>query len=203
MDEAAKARIRAALKEAKLSMKAASLAAGRGETFVRDMLDRDRVPSVENLTALASVLSMTVAELIGEAAPTGTVPIVGLAGAGPEGTVAFSESDGELGEAPVPPGATDSTVAVEVRGTSMRGIADDGWLVYYDDRRDPPTEDLLGLPCVIELDDGRVLVKWLRRGSRKGRFTLESVSAPLMEDVKVKWAARVTFIMPQRGRRAA
>jgi len=125
------------------------------------------------------------------------VPIVGLAGAGPAGTVAFAESDGELGEAPAAPNATHRTVAVEVRGDSMHGTAEDGWLIYYDDRRDPPDESLLAQLCVVGLTDGRVLVKWLHAGTAAGLYDLESAAAPALRDVAVEWAARVTAIIPR------
>lgn len=129
------------------------------------------------------------------------VPIVGLAGAGPDGSILYSDGDGELGEAPMPPGGSERTVAVEVRGESMRGIAEDGWLVYYDDRRDPPTTDLIGELCVVGLSDGRVLVKKLFQGRRKRHFDLESVAAPMLRDVRVDWAAMVTAIIPRRQAR--
>ncbi|MCW5717716.1 MAG: XRE family transcriptional regulator [Bauldia sp.] len=125
------------------------------------------------------------------------VPIVGLAGAGPQGTVAFAESDGELGDAPAAPNASHRTVAVEVRGDSMHGTAEDGWLIYYDDRRDPPDESLLAQLCVVGLADGRVLVKWLHAGSAPGLYDLESAAAPALRDVAVEWAARVTAIIPR------
>jgi phage repressor protein C with HTH and peptisase S24 domain len=140
--------------------------------------------------------------LTGEGTPHAqTAPIVGLAGAGPEGTVIFSDAQGDLGEAPMPPGGNESTAALEVRGDSMRGIADDGWLVYFDDRRNPPTEDLLGELCIVGLVDGRVMIKYLIRGRRKNSYDLESVAAPTLRDVKVEWAALVTAIIPRRQAR--
>lgn len=140
--------------------------------------------------------------MTGEGLPRGNmVPVVGVAGAGPDGAVHFGEGDGELGEAPVPPHATPRTVAVEVRGQSMRGLAEDGWLVYYDDRRDPPTEDFLGKVCVVGLVDGRVLVKKLIRGRKRRHFDLESAAAPTLHDVRVEWAAPVIAIVPQYAAR--
>lgn len=49
-----------------MTMKAVSLEAGLGETFVRDMLERGRVPSVDKLLKLAHVVGATVSELLGE-----------------------------------------------------------------------------------------------------------------------------------------
>lgn len=123
------------------------------------------------------------------------VPIIGIAGADPEGAVRFEEAP--LGEAPGIPNGTPTTVALEVRGHSMRGIAENNWLVYYDDRRDPPTEDLLGRLCVVGLADGRVLVKTLLHGRKKKHFDLESYAAPTLRDARVEWAAVVTAIVPR------
>jgi transcriptional regulator with XRE-family HTH domain len=61
-----KSRLRARLDERNIPMKTASLAAGLGETFVRDILERNRRPSAENLAALARVLGTTVSYLLGD-----------------------------------------------------------------------------------------------------------------------------------------
>lgn len=47
-------------------MKAASLAAGKGETFVRDMLERDRVPSIDNFLMLAKIADKSPSYLLGD-----------------------------------------------------------------------------------------------------------------------------------------
>lgn len=123
------------------------------------------------------------------------VPIIGYVGAG--GAVLFGEGQGPFGDAPVPPqGAGPTTVAVEVRGDSMAGMLEDGWIVYYDDRRDPPTEDLYGKLCVIGLIDGRVLIKKLQKGHSPGLFHIYSANAAPLFDQRVDWAARVTWIYP-------
>jgi SOS-response transcriptional repressor LexA len=67
--------------------------------------------------------------------------------------------------APVPPGGTTDSVALEVKGHSMRAIAEDGSLIYFEDQRNPPTPDMLGYYVIAELEDGRVLFKRLLRGS--------------------------------------
>lgn len=66
MDQEWATRFRERLKQSGMTMKAASLEAGLGETFVRDMLERGRVPSVDKLLKLAHVVGTTVSELLGE-----------------------------------------------------------------------------------------------------------------------------------------
>lgn len=58
-------RIRSRLDELGKDMKTASLEAGLGETFVRDLLKRDRAPSADALTKLARTLETTVGWLTG------------------------------------------------------------------------------------------------------------------------------------------
>jgi phage repressor protein C with HTH and peptisase S24 domain len=136
--------------------------------------------------------------LTGEGRPDiDLVQIVGIAGAGPRGEIDFSYGQGELGQAPMPPGGNESTVAVEVRGDSMRGIADDGWMVYYDNRREPPTPNMLGELCVVGIVGGGVLIKTLAPGSKRNLYNLESVAAQTLRDVRVEWAALVTAIIPR------
>lgn len=142
----------------------------------------------------------------GPASEPDDVEIVGLAGAGPEGGIEFASSQGQLGRAPVPPGWTESTVAVEVRGTSMRGLADDGWLVYYDDEKRGSLADMhIGLPCIVWLPDGRVLIKTPYLGRGSGLFDLESQNpaVPTMRGVPVESAALVTAIVPRPPTRRA
>ena len=96
----------------------------------------------------------------------------------------------------MPPTGGSDTVAVEVRGDSMSGVLDNGWIVYYDRRSDPPTPDMLGKLCVLGLEDGRTLVKRLVKAGANGSFDLYSVNAPPMLDRHVVWAAPVVWIKP-------
>jgi hypothetical protein len=120
----------------------------------------------------------------------------GGAARNPEGSVllANGQEDGDL--APIPPGGTDRAVALRVVGHSMRGVADDGALIYFEDQRTPPTPDMLGHVVVVELDTDEVLVKRLLRGSMPGRYDLESLAGPTRQDAKLRWAAHITAIIP-------
>ena len=90
----------------------------------------------------AAALGVPPAAILGE---TQTVPLVGLIGAG--GAV-HALDDHEKGagfdDVEAPPGASRSTVAAEVRGDSMPAVAEDGWLVYWEARGDPPSNRHVG-----------------------------------------------------------
>lgn len=122
------------------------------------------------------------------------VPIIGYVGAG--SAVQPFDGQGEIDQGPWIAIANASTVGVRVRGESMSGRADDGDLIYYDERRNPPTPDMSGKLCVVGLADGRVLVKRLFLG-RDGAYNLLSTNAEPIMDADIEWAARVTAIVPR------
>ncbi len=96
-----------------------------------------------------------------------------------------------------PPGVNTATAALLVTGGAMRGIADENWLLFFDDLKQTPTKDLLGKLCVVELGDGSVYVRVLQPGRRKGRYDLEAPFEPTLRDRKLRWAARITWIKPR------
>ncbi len=124
-----------------------------------------------------------------------TVPVVGYVGAGAEAHF-YGDGQGPIGEVPAPDGATEDTVAVEVRGESL-GAFFDRWLVFYDDVRRPATYDLVGKLCVVGLFDDRVLIKKLMRSREAGLFHLLSQTEAPILDVSIDWAAMVKQMVPR------
>lgn len=126
----------------------------------------------------------------------GMVPVIGRVGANPEGAVLFATGQDPAELAPIPPGGTERARCLKVVGHSMRGIADDGALIYFEDQRTPPTVDMLGHVVVVETDGDEVLVKRLLRGSGPGLYDLESLAGPTRQDARLRWAAHITAIIP-------
>jgi SOS-response transcriptional repressor LexA len=130
------------------------------------------------------------------AAPTGLVPVIGHVGANPDGLVLFAHGQDLSELTPIPPGGTEQARALKVVGHSMRGLADDGALIYFEHQQTPPTPDMLGHVVVVETDTDEILVKRLLRGSRGGVFDLESLAGPTRHDARLRWAAHITAIIP-------
>jgi phage repressor protein C with HTH and peptisase S24 domain len=129
------------------------------------------------------------------------VRIIGLVGADSGGEIIYATGQESWDMAPIPPGGTTDSVALEVSGHSMRAIAEDGALIYFENQHTPPTADMIGYACVVETEDGRVLFKRLLKGSRPGLYDLESYNGPTLEDVRLVWAAEPTAIVPAKHAR--
>jgi DNA-binding XRE family transcriptional regulator len=129
------------------------------------------------------------------------VRIIGRVGADSEGVVIHTTGQEGFDTAPLPPGGASTAVALEVVGHSMRAVAEDGSLIYFEDQRNPPTPDMLGYYCIVETEDGRVLFKRLLRGSAAGLYVLESQAGAPIEDVRLRWAAEPTAIIPPKQAR--
>ncbi len=83
------------------------------------------------------------------------MPLVGYVGAGAVAHF-YADGQGPFDEVGAPDAASAKTVAVQIRGHSL-GALFDNWLVFYDDVREEPGDDLVGRMCVCGLADGRVL----------------------------------------------
>lgn len=197
-------RLREARIKAQLSVAQVAKRSGYSESGVRAIENGQNGLRPDAADTFAPILGVTPAWLLtgeGEADSATYVPIIGTVGADTEGTVIQStgQNGGDL--APVPAGGSRDSVALEVRGHSMRGLADDGSLIYFESQRHPPSPDMIGYPCVVETEDGRVLLKRLLKGSAPGLYDLESLIGPTMQDVRIRWAAEITAIIPPRQAR--
>jgi len=133
-------------------------------------------------------------------APSVGVRLIGSIGAGSE-VHYFEDKDNSKEsaneEVDRPPESNLLTAALMVKGDIMYPIADDGDIIYYDDIRTFPTEDMIGRMCVVALADNRILVRRLYQGRAPNLFNLTSANAPPMQDVELLWAAKVRWIKPR------
>ncbi len=174
-------------------------AVGAAQTTISSWERGRTEPTREDVQRIAEALRLSAGELELEFGPEGsgrTVPLVGYVGAGAEAHY-YATGDNGLGEVDAPEGATESTVAAEIRGTSL-GPAFDRWLVFYDEVHSPVTPALHGQLCVVGLPTDQVLVKIIRAAGDTGRYHLISNGADeTLFDREVIWAARVKTMRPQ------
>lgn len=128
------------------------------------------------------------------------IKVVGSVGADPSGAIIYGDGDDPEEYVPMAPGGSVRDVAVLVRGHSMRGVAEDGSLVYFASQM-PADDSYLGEVVVCAVDSGEVLIKKLLRGSERGLFDLESMNGETRRDTRLRWIAEITAIIPPRQAR--
>jgi transcriptional regulator with XRE-family HTH domain len=173
-------------------------ALGRSPSAVTDLLNGSRRLRAEEIAIVADYFGVEPPRLLGggRSPPANArAPLVGFVGAGAQAHF-YADAQGPFDEVTAPDESSANTVAVQVRGHSL-GALFDNWLVFYDDVRDPPGDDLLGHMCVCGLSDGRVLIKALKRSQIAGLWTLLSNIEPPIYDVALEWAARVRAMRPR------
>jgi transcriptional regulator with XRE-family HTH domain len=162
----------------------------------------DRVPGRKTAIRIGRAYCVRWEWLLeGEGNPTRKLQAAKISGRISGSIVHFYPNDKIINTAELPPGGTSSTIALEVLEGSMLGIADDGWLIYFDHEHRPPTAALHEKLCVVELDDGAVFLKVLQPGRKNGCYDLEptifSPTEKTMRDRRVIWAAKVLWIKPR------
>lgn len=121
-----------------------------------------------------------------------SITIVGKVGAGAQVIIEDDHGKGSgIGEIDLPT-VDDNLMCVKVEGDSQRPRYFHGELVFYKADHFAPSQ-VVGQECVVRLQDGRMLIKTVRRGTRKGVYSLESWNADLIEDVVIDWAAPVAW----------
>jgi len=153
------------------------------------------IPEGEQYTNLLLLIEEVELTLHPSSVDAHTVPLIGFVGAGWTVSI-INEQGAEIERVPAPIGAKDTTVAVQIKGDSL-GPFFDGWLVFYDEVRNPVTRDILNRICVIGVSGGGVFIKKLTAGGLPGRYHLLSQFDPPMYDVEVEWAAQVSGMGPR------
>jgi hypothetical protein len=121
------------------------------------------------------------------------LPVIGYVGTGAVVEPVDDHLQGAgLDTIPAPPDVRDG-IGLIVRGTSMMPRYNPGDIVICENIERDLTS-LIGRECYIQLADGKVYVKKLRRGSEPGRFTLVSHNAEDIEDVQIVRAYPVAWV---------
>jgi lambda repressor-like predicted transcriptional regulator len=186
-----RAALRSAMERAGINVHGWSKAAGVPASTIYSYLDgKTRSLREDTARRLATAIGLTLDQLYDEqsTAHTKWVWVKGLVGAGAVVTVMDGVGLNEgLYEVALPPGAPADLeyVAFEIRGFSMPP-AQERWIIYCLDRQTFQPDEVLGRACVVELSDGKLMFKVVRRGYSAGAYNLESWDgSPLIEDVQI------------------
>jgi DNA-binding XRE family transcriptional regulator len=185
--------LRDARKRAKLSQEALGLAVGSGRSTIVK-LERGDLPMNE---AWARRLAPALGVRPDQLWEGPTVPVIGYVGAGAR-VYAYDDllnSDDSIARPPMTQG---DLLAVEVKGDSMLPLAEEGWHIVYTAEATVDEHLVMNRVCVVQLElDDSMLVKRVLRGSKPYHYHLASLNAPMIEDVRLRWAAVVKAIVPR------
>lgn len=123
---------------------------------------------------------------------THAIGVKGLIAAGgliETGSEQLADGD-DLYQISVPFPVEDGTIGFRVTGNSGYPKFDPDDVVLCSKFGDNP-ERLVGTYAAVMTADGDRYLKRILQGSRKGRFHLESYNAPLVSDVRIKWASGI------------
>jgi hypothetical protein len=177
----------------------AGISRGTVQSFLAGTTEAMGDDTYESLAAGANELLgvdwITAAALRGEEVHSDMVAVAGKIGAGQQVFMVDDSIPGAgIGHVERPPGHKGAIVGAEVDGDSMLPVyRDKDILFYYRDGQGVWT-DHIGDEVVVQLTDGRIYVKVLTRGSKRGLATLSSYNAKPIEDVKVDWASPILWI---------
>ena len=96
---------------------------------------------------------------------------------------------------PAPEYATENTVCLIVDGGQF-GDFFDGWHIFYENERAALRPELVGKLCIMGLNDGRVVCRWIRPGAMPDRYHLVSHVGQPMFDQTIVWATKVIGMRP-------
>ncbi|HEV7293069.1 MAG TPA: S24 family peptidase [Devosia sp.] len=175
-------RVRELIKANNLNMKAVSVAAGLGETYVRDMLKRDRQPTIENYRKVIDAIARLSGRVQLDPPPTEVTPadlerpyrnqmtrdvdVLGAAAGSDLAAGSFQFSMDPIDRVARPPGlvGVKGVYAVFVENDSMYPMYHAGQLVYVSRHRPPAPGDTVVIQNISEdADDFSGFIKVLVR----------------------------------------
>lgn len=194
MSDAWRDRLAAEMAKAGLSPAELTRLAGVGPTMVHDILKRGVVPSIANLTKLASALGLRLVDLVseGESIPQAikTTGVLSggdmwtdvLASATPDVPLDFFQSD---------------LVTIQIQTNDLMPTYRAGDVVAGPKSVGSNLDNLIGRDCIIATADGLRFLRTLHRGTQPGTFTLRPIDRSQSDilNARLLWAAPVRMII--------
>lgn len=170
-------------------------AADVNSTALRDILDREQTPSVDQLSRIAKALNTTLSALYdGEHSVSLTLNINGVT-SGDNGVWAeISRQKTRV----IPLDLLDKEhVCIEVRGDDLHPEYRQGDIITGPKVKGPHLDNYIGFECIVQATDGAHFIGVLQRGSGLGKFNVRpfNLRRPEIRDVKIAWAAPIQMIL--------
>lgn len=186
----------ATLSDRRISQRQLAKLMGVDPASIHRLLTGKRPMRMDEAVNIASLLGVPVADVLGHAGvnvsgSVASVPLVGFVDGQGEAHLDWN-AQGERVPSPVelPPRAC----AVQMRTASSPIDSWDGWILYTT-LPDGIAADALGRLCLVGLKGNGVdLLRFVRRGYRRGYYNLTSTAAPSLSDAELDWATPILHI---------
>tara|TARA_R110000822_G_scaffold62916_9_gene154866 strand:- start:2191 stop:2781 length:591 start_codon:yes stop_codon:yes gene_type:complete len=182
-----------ALREAGMTMKDVSLAAGLNHSAISEWLgSKKKAPSIENFLAACAAIGVSPVTILGGQDGPQKVPVVGVVSGG-EGWIAINDHEADALEFSA---GNEDLIGLEVRGDSMDPVYRNGDFLVCQRTSGRNAHNLVNSDVVVRTATGGQFVKILKRGRQTDLFTLKSYNPRFddITDVQIEWAAAVTWI---------
>lgn len=151
---------------------------------------------MDEATNLSRLLGVPVADVLSHAgldvaASANEVPVVGYVDGAGEVHLELDSED----RVPAPSDLPSNAAAVVARTDGSPLDYMDGWVIYFPlPKEDGVPPDIIGRYAIVQLESGVKLLRYVRRGYKKGTYNLQANVAPRIDSVPLAWASPVLYI---------
>ncbi|MDK8874709.1 MULTISPECIES: XRE family transcriptional regulator [Paracoccus] len=159
--------------------------------YVSNLVAGTKRPSAQMLERIAEVFELPASAILEDQRPVAVAGKVGAGNTVVELVDAYAKGGGLYHVAAPDDLPSSGIVAVEVAGDSMSPLIEPGDIVFFTRHFVGIDPAAIGHVSICQTDDGRALIKQIRRGREEGTFDLYSVNSahPPEYGVRLVWAA--------------
>lgn len=188
------------LRDRRISQRQLAKLMGVDPASIHRLFTGKRPMRLDEATALSKLLDKPVGEILDHAGvplqTADTVPVAGWVDGVGE---VHLEPDEQTERVPGLAGMAGNTFALRAQtgGTALQFL--DGWLFYVELplRNGEIGSDVIGRYCLVELESGARLMRWVRRGYKRGTWNLDgNFGAPSIASATLTAATPVLGIRP-------
>lgn len=81
---------------------------------------------------------------------------------------------------------------------AMAITVEPGWSIQLEDRISKGFDQLIDLPCIVQITNGELFLCKVLRGYAKGKYNLMRYDSSFIADADIQWAAKIHAIIPSK-----
>jgi transcriptional regulator with XRE-family HTH domain len=187
-------RLQARIEELGLSRAEVTRRAGVGPTAIRDIIDREQTPSIDNLAKIARAVGYSLSDLYdGTKRIQFALRVNGIS----EGHGMWSEVPSRHAKVVPLTVFTDETVSIEISGDDLSPNFRRGDIVSGPRSTGTGIGNLIGQECIVQTTSGERMICLLLHGDKPDRYTLRPFDMRQRDrtNTQIEWAAPIRMIL--------